>query len=221
MNIIDFISQVDWKSFVKNIKDFILPVTSLIFSSFAFYISYTDKKTKKFNLNLDFFTPCEEWLVDRESDEEPDVYHQHKFRIIDSVLLTNNSSLPVTVIKFTVSEMPEELNAFTMIGDDYSVTIKPPYKNLPNGGRAYSGQSLKKIANLSKFPPLPLPITIPPYESKITSLVFRYDESVKNKKIEINVHTSRGILKINRSVSKSRTSQLLTDYRPPQLDEFD
>lgn len=60
MNIIDFISQVDWKSFVNNIKDFILPVTSLIFSSFAFYISYTDKKTKKFNLKLDFFTPCEE-----------------------------------------------------------------------------------------------------------------------------------------------------------------
>lgn len=221
MNIIDFISQVDWKSFVKNIKDFILPVTSLIFSSFAFYISYTDKKTKKFNLNLDFFTPCEEWLVDRESDEEPDVYHQHKFRIIDSVLLTNNSSLPVTVIKFTVSEMSEELNAFTMIGNDYSVTIKPPYEKESYGSRGYSGQTLKKIANLSTFPPLPLPITIPPYESKITTLVFRYDESVQNKKIEINVHTSRGILKINRSVSKSRTSRLLTDYRRPQLDEFD
>ncbi|MEB5733445.1 hypothetical protein [Enterococcus hirae] len=221
MNIIDFISQVDWKSFVKNIKDFILPVTSLIFSSFAFYISYTDKKTKKFNLKLDFFTSCEEWLVDRESDEEPDVYHQHKFRIIDSVLLTNNSSLPVTVIKFTVSEMSEELNTFTMIGNDYSVTIKPPYKNLPNGGRSYSGKSLKKIANLSKFPPLPLPITIPPYESKITTLVFRYDESVKNKKIEINVHTSRGMLKIKRFVSSSQTSQLDTGYVPPQLDEFD
>lgn len=221
MNIIDFISQVDWKSFVNNIKDFILPVTSLIFSSFAFYISYTDKKTKKFNLKLDFFTPCEEWLVDRKSDEEPDVYHQHKFRIIDSVLLTNNSSLPVTVIKFTVSEMSEELNAFTMIGNDYSVTIKPPYKNLPNGGRAYSGQSLKKIANLSKFPPLPLPITIPPYESKITTLVFRYDESVKNKRIEINVHTSRGMLKIKRFVSSSQISQLDTGYIPPQLDEFD
>lgn len=221
MDVIDFISQLDWESFVKNIRDFILPVTSLIFSSFAFYISYTEKKTKKFNLKLEFFTPCEEWLVDRESDEKPDVYHQHKFRIINSVLLTNNSSLPVTVIKFTVSEMSEELNAFTMISNDYSVTIKSPYKNLSNGARAYSGQSLKKTANLSKFPPLPLPVTIPPYESKITTLVFRYDESVKNKRIEINVHTSRGILKINRFVSSSQTSQLDTDYVPPQLDEFD
>lgn len=117
--------------------------------------------------------------------------------------------------------MSEELNAFTMIGNDYSVTIKSPYKNLPNGGRAYSGQSLKKIANLSKFPPLPLPITIPPYESKITTLVFRYDESVKNKRIEINVHTSRGMLKIKRFVSSSQISQLDTGYIPPQLDEFD
>ena len=215
------ISHLDWKNIIQTIKDFILPVTSLVFSSFAFYNSYSDKKTKKFNLKLDFFSPCEEWLIDREDNDEPDVYHQYKYRLIDSVLLTNNSSLPVTVTKFSISEIKEDLNVFTMIGNDYTVTLKSPYTNLPNGGRAYSGNSLKKVANLSKFPPLPLPITIPPYESKITTLVFRYDNSLMNKKLTINTHTSRGISKTNRLVSSTQISQLVTDYTPPQLDEFD
>ncbi|MDT2661061.1 hypothetical protein P7E02_14370 [Enterococcus hulanensis] len=224
MSLLDFfqhISHLDWKNIIQSIKDFILPVTSLVFSSFAFYNSYSDKKTKKFNLKLDFFSPCEEWLIDREDNDEPDVYHQYKYRIIDSVLLTNNSSLPVTVTKFSISEIKEDLNVFTMIGNDYTVTLKSPYTNLPNGGQAYSGNSLKKVANLSKFPPLPLPITIPPYESKITTLVFRYDDSLMNKKLTINTHTSRGISKTNRLVSSTQISQLVTDYTPPQLDEFD
>lgn len=214
-------TQFDWKNIIQAIKDFIVPITSLIFSSFAFYNSYSDKRTKKFNLKLDFFSPCEEWLVDRENNDEPDVYHQYKYRIIDSVLLTNNSSLPVTVTKFSITEIKEELNIFTMIGEDYSVTIRSPYTNMPYGGRAYSGNSLKKVANLSKFPPLPLPITIPPYESKITTLVFRYEDSLKGKKLTVNIHTSRGVLKINRLVSSSQISQLDTDYTPPQLNEFD
>lgn len=221
MDFFQHISHLDWKNIIQTIKDFILPVTSLVFSSFAFYNSYSDKKTKKFNLKLDFFSPCEEWLIDREDNDKPDVYHQYKFRIIDSVLLTNNSSLPVTVTKFSISEIREDLNVFTMIGDDYTVTIKSPYKNLPNGGRAYSGNSLKKVANLSKFPPLALPITIPPYESKITTLVFRYDDSLMNKKLTVNAHTSRGISKTNRLVSSTQISQLVTDYTPPRLDEFD
>lgn len=221
MDFFQRISHLDWKNIIQTIKDFILPVTSLVFSSFAFYNSYSDKKTKKFNLKLDFFSPCEEWLIDREDNDEPDVYHQYKYRLIDSVLLTNNSSLPVTVTKFSISEIKEDLNVFTMIGNDYTVTLKSPYTNLPNGGRAYSGNSLKKVANLSKFPPLPLPITIPPYESKITTLVFRYDNSLMNKKLTINTHTSRGISKTNRLVSSTQISQLVTDYTPPQLDEFD
>lgn len=89
------------------------------------------------------------------------------------------------------------------------------------GIRAYSGKSLKKGADLSKFPPLSLPITIPPYESKITTLVFRYDESLVEKNITINVLTSRGTAKFNRFVSSSQISQLDTGYAPPQLDEFD
>ncbi len=221
MTISDLLSQINWEDTVKTIQDFILPITSLIFSSFAFYISFTDKKNKKFNLGLDFFKDCEEWLVDRESDVEPDVYHQDKYRIIDSVLITNNSSLPVTISRFSISEIPEELNAFTMIGIEYSVTIKPPYTTTPHGGRAYSGTTIKKTADLSKFPPIPLPITIPPYESKITTLVFRYDKSLVNQNLTINVHTSRGIAKINRFVSLSQLSRLENGYVPPQLDEFD
>lgn len=221
MSLIDFIKQFDWNNIVKTIKDFILPITSLVFSTFAFYISYTDRKNKKFNLKLDFFAECEEWLVDRESDSKPDVYHQNKFRIIDSVLLTNNSSLPVTIIEFSISGIPDPLNAFTMIGDNYSVTVKSMYDELPHGIRAYSGKSLKKGTDLSNFPPLSLPITIPPYESKITTLVFRYDESLVEKNITINVLTSRGTAKFNRFVSSSQISQLDTGYVPPQLDEFD
>lgn len=219
--IFQYLSHLDWKTFIQTIKVFVLPVTSLIFSSFAFYNSYSDKKTKKFNIKLDFFSPCEEWLIDRENNDEPDVYHQYKYRIIDSVLLTNNSSLPVTVTKFSILEIEEDLNVFTMIGNDYTVTIKSPYTKMPNGGRAYSGNSFKKVANLSKFPPLPLPITIPPYESKITTLVFRYDDSLLNKNLTLSTHTSRGISKINRFVSATQISQLDTDYTPPQLDEFD
>jgi hypothetical protein len=221
LNIFQCLSHLDWDIFIQPIKNFILPVTSLVFSSFAFYNSYSDRKTKRFNIKVDFFSPCEEWLIDRENNDEPDVYHQYKYRIIDSVLLTNNSSLPVTVTKFSILEIKEDINVFTMIGNDYTVTIKSPYTKMPNGGRAYSGNSFKKVANLSKFPPLPLPITIPPYESKITTLIFRYDDSLLNKNLTLNTHTSRGISKTNRFVSATQISQLDTDYTPPQLDEFD
>ncbi len=100
---------------------------------------------------MDFFAECEEWLIDRESDSKPDVYHQNKFRIIDSVLLTNNSSLPVTIIEFSISGIPDHLNAFTMIGDNYSVTVKSMYDELPHGIRAYSGKSLKKVLIYQNF----------------------------------------------------------------------
>lgn len=213
--------NMDWLSILGGIKDFLLPITSLVFSSFAFYISMSERKAKKFNLKVDSFSPCEEWVVDRDSDDKPDHYFQNKYRILEAVLITNNSSLPVTITKFSIVGIKDELTPFTKLGKDYSVTIESPTTKLPSGVITYSGRSLKLNADLDSFPPVPIPFTLGPYESITTTLIFRYDNSLSGKNIEIKVHTSRGVKSINRLVSKSYTSQLMTDYSPPQLDKFE
>lgn len=212
---------INWGNVISGVNEIIIPLTSLIFSSFAFYISYSEIGKKKFNLDLDFFSPCEEWLVDRDSNDRPDKYHQYKYRIIESVLLTNNSSLPITIAKFKIQGTDNELNPYARIGNSYSVTIKPTITNLAGGVNAHSGSSSKVTADLETFPPLPLPITIAPYESKQTTLMFKYNEPLKGKNIIIEVHTSRNIKMINRFVSSSRVSLLETDYSPPQKDKHD
>lgn len=213
-------TNLDWKTIVEAVKDFILPLSSLIFSTFAFYISFSERKNKKFNLKIDFLSEGEEWAVDRESDDEPDVYYENKYRLIESVVLTNNSSLPITITKFSITGIEEEITPFTRFGVDYAVTIISPKKRLPKGGIAYSGKELMKIADLTTFPPLSIPITIGPYESVVTSLIFRYNDPLVNSKIKINIHTSRGMKRVNRRVSSSHISQLVTDYVPPRSDEF-
>lgn len=201
MNHSFLLASIDWLLVFTGLKDFVVPITTLVFSSFAFYISFSESRRKKFNLKIDFFSLCEEWLIDRESNDLPDVYHQNKYRMIDAVLLTNNSSLPITITEFKIQGIDSKLNPYTRIGNSYSTTVVSPIKSIAPGVTAHSGGGVKKTADLETFPPIPLPITIAPYESVTTTLMFRYDEPLEGKNINIEIQSSRGVKTINRFVS--------------------
>ncbi|MFW7432862.1 hypothetical protein [Vagococcus carniphilus] len=106
------------------LKDFVFPVTSLVISLIALRFLLKNENKEKFSISIDFLSEhYTEWLVDRTSKTEPDVYYQNKFRYFPIIVITNNSSLPITVNRFKINNAIE-FSPFTRIGSDYQVTYE-------------------------------------------------------------------------------------------------
>ncbi|MGM0169904.1 hypothetical protein IGI39_004928 [Enterococcus sp. AZ135] len=198
------------------LKELLLPMTSLVFSSFAFGFTLKNELEKKMNITVDFLeNSLVEWLVDRESNEEPDVYHQAKIRFLPTVAITNRSSLPITITGF-VLDNSIRFTKFSRYGRFYQVTIQSNKKLHSSGVISYGGTNKVVAMDLDENAVLQPPVLLKPYESLVGVLFFAYEDSLVGN-TRLSVVTSRGKKVFQIRIAKQLVSQLITDYRPPQL----
>ncbi|MBO0477928.1 hypothetical protein DOK76_12715 [Vagococcus sp. DIV0080] len=199
----------------KILSEFIIPFLSLIISLLALYFS---SKKEKFSLTVDILTKeNSEWLVDRASNDDPDVYFFEKYRFFVTLVITNNSSLPITITEFSINEKLV-FNSFSLINNNYQVTVKNNWEEVFPGISGYGtgktiGISIKEGSLL-----LP-PITIKPYESAVGTIGFHYDTSIIGNNT-LHIKTSRGIKHIPLNIWKKYISKEKNDYIPIDISEL-
>lgn len=180
-----------------------IPLISLIFSTFAFVFTLKNEREKRFKLRINFFNsePLSEWIVDRTEDTVPDGYWQDNYRLILPVVITNESSLPVTVINFKLNNQ----HIFAIDSD-----IENTYKVTQN-----NKSHLRRVFKVSEKDKLLQPVfTIGPFEAVVGYVVFHYNKSqLGNNTLTIN--TSRGPTEVKFKLHSVLESKLKTDYEPP------
>lgn len=209
----------DWLTF--SLK-YVPQLVSLVFSSFAFAFTFREERNKRFNLDVKIVDETiPEWEVDRTSNESPDKYWQQKYRLFVTVVITNNSSRPVTINMFSLNNK-YKFGIYTEIGEYYKVTLKNGWttKTLSNGAKMYAGGQEKfqglNVDNETVLHPI---FTIAPYELASGLLFFTFNESLVGENT-IKIHTSRGDKEFPITIDKQLVSKLETDYSPPDLDQF-
>lgn len=153
------------------ILSFFLPLLSFVFSTIAFLFTLKNEYNKKFNLQLQVLDEnISEWKIDRFSTENPDNYFQYRYRLFPNVVITNNSSIPVTINSFSLNDK-YKFSIFTNNAKHYSVTIETN-STKKDEITFYSVGKEKKIEialdNNNVLKPV---ITIAPFES-VTGLLF-------------------------------------------------
>lgn len=196
----------------KFLSGFLIPLLSFFISLAALYFSL---RKEKFSLTVDFLTKeNSEWLVDRDSDHNPDVYFFEKYRFFSTLVITNNSSLPITITEFYINEKIV-FNLFSLINNNYQVTVKNNMEEIFPGIYGYGDG--KKIGITIKDGELLLPpITIKPYESVVGTIGFHYDTSIIGDNI-LYLKTSRGIKLVPLSIWKKYISKEKNDYVPTDI----
>lgn len=199
-------------------KEYFSPILSLIFSSFAFFFTLRNEKNKRFNLKFDILDEkLFEMKVDRTSNTKPDVYHQNQFRLIPMVVITNESSNPVTITEIKLND--DSVYGFaTKTGSRYETTFQTNIKKVSPGITIHTADDTQAIAFEDvDNKVLKIPLTIGPYQSSAGLIMFNYHSSLIGTNT-ISIKTSRGVKEFKIVVSSQYISQLNTDYRPPQLD---
>nr|DAF64636.1 MAG TPA: hypothetical protein [Siphoviridae sp. ctamP19] len=196
------------------ILSFFLPLLSFVFSTIAFLFTLKNEYNKKFNLQLQVLDEnISEWKIDRFSTENPDNYFQYRYRLFPNVVITNNSSIPVTINSFSLNDK-YKFSIFTNNAKHYSVTIETN-STKKDEITFYSVGKEKKIEialdNNNVLKPV---ITIAPFESVTGLLFFMFDESLIGKNT-ITVYTSRGNKEFPLTISSQYNSVVQTGYVPP------
>lgn len=196
-------------------------IVSLFISAVALYLSLKKEFSQKFNLEVILLDECLfECLVDRSSDDTPDKYWHTKYRLFPNVVLTNNSSRPITLIDFQLNN-EEAYTLFTEYGNSYTTTYQTNTTELGNGVIAFTTDGEEAITHvLNEKHMISLPVTLAPYESTAGILFFHYKQSLVGTN-KLNIRTSRGIKTVPLNVCKSYVSKLKNSYVPPEESLFD
>ena len=208
-----------------NFSDFlfklVIPIFSFIFSLSAFIFSLRKEKSKKFSIHckiLNEGTYIAESIVDRESNELPDVYHQDKYRFIPTIVITNNSSLPITITSFKLNNK-FSFDYFSRIGNEYKITLKDNKQIIDNRVVSFIPQDNLEIIYECNGDAILKPVfTLQPYESTTGIIIFHYNTSQRGD-CNIQIETSRGNSNIQFKISTIQESQLATTYKAPKLTE--
>ncbi|EMF0097275.1 hypothetical protein OUS07_002725, partial [Enterococcus hirae] len=189
---------------------------SLSISTIALSLSLKKEFSQKFNLDVIFLDECLfECLVDRDSNDTPDKYQHTKYRLFPNVVLTNNSSRPITLIDFQLNN-EEAYTLFTEYGNSYTTTYQTNKTELGNGVIAFTTDNEEAITYvLNKKHMINPPITLAPYESATGILFFHYNQSLVGTN-KLNIRTSRGIKTVPLTVCKTYVSKLKNNYAPPE-----
>ena len=189
---------------------------SVILSTFAFLFTLKNEWSKRVNISLQYLEKSiHEMKIDRTEDLIPDVYHQSPFRLIPTVVITNNSSLPITITEFKLSNN-SSFGFYSKVGEHYKTTYQTNIIDFGNGLSGISSDPIKTLhIELNKDNLLKPPFTIKPYESVVGALFFQYKESIFGSN-QLKILTSRGAVEFPLQVSKQYISRLKTDYVPPK-----
>lgn len=167
---------------------FIISVLSLVFSSIDFF--RRNPNIKFFQLGTEKTSIAIEPI--RTSNELPDKYQLLKYRVLSDVVITNGSSLPISIIDFTLNDKLL-FNSYSDPGILYSFKgiqgkVLPEHEALFGQNVTETTQSFP-IGDSFLTPIL----TIPPYTSLRGYLFFKYNnkDDVNLGKNTLKVQTSR------------------------------
>lgn len=181
---------------------------SIVFSTIAFIFSVKNEYKKKTNLKVTLLDKHKsfELVVDRENEYTPDVYFSDKYRFLPIISISNESSLPISIIDFSLNNDATFTN-FTKVGKLYRVTHNTMWTIGKMGVQHLSNSEEYIEYDLTNTPILKPPFTLQPYEATVGIIVFSYKNSLLgNNKLYIN--TSRKKQVINISISKKFVSKI-------------
>ncbi len=143
----------------------------------------------------------------KRSSKYPDPFYGNQYRILSEVLITNNSSLPISIISFTLND--------TLSYDSYV-----------DGGNYYlvTTSEISKTSLGSPDSPinyLTPNFTIDPYTSVRGNIFFNLSNSedfFKMDNHDLKIHTSRGVFNFELKVPNHIES--INPYNPFQDEEF-
>ncbi|TWW13938.1 hypothetical protein LABALGNA3A7_01820 [Dellaglioa algida] len=201
---------------VNTIVKYLIPITNFLLALFAFYFTFSKFRNEKANITLRYTNIIRETLVDRESDSLPDVYWQDKYRLIVPIVITNNSSKPISIYSFFINNT-YEFNMYTKVGGDYTTTTKTNISK-SKGITHISNSPVNQTKDFLDHKNTLIPVfTLDAYGSRAGVLMFHYDSSLR-KDNKLIVKTSRKDFTFDIGIEKWITSVIQTDYERPQLD---
>ncbi len=200
---------------------YLIPITNFLLALVAFRFTLFRFKEEKPNLTLKFIEDktFSELIPDRNDTDSPDPLWQYKYRFIPTVLITNNSSKPLTIYEFSINNEIFFNNNHQIHGSKYMITLQTNRYTDDDGIEFINDDSVIEIGFLINDQELLTPvITLAPHSSLYGNLIFSYDESLPANSL-LCVKTSRKDFHFELKVLKRFES--VFPYQKPQLDEFD
>ncbi|WP_088838955.1 hypothetical protein [Listeria sp. ILCC792] len=102
----------------------IVPITAFFVSLVTFYFALSNYLKQRPNLKLQQRNIQKAAVIiepDRYSNDNPDVHHNIPYRVICEVVLTNDSSLPISIIEFKLNN-DLVFNSYSKPGNTYEFT---------------------------------------------------------------------------------------------------
>lgn len=174
----------------------IIPITVFIVSLVSFYFALSNYLNQRPKLYLQQHNLQKTSIIiepDRDSDSDPDKHHHIPYRVICEVVLTNNSSLPISIIEFNLNN-DLIFNSYSQPGSKYEFSSKN-IKNLPeheNITSEFKNDIKTQVFPIGPYTLKPI-IKLDPYSSVRGYLYFKfYDkEQVRVGENKLQVITSR------------------------------
>lgn len=197
------------KHLIEFISTNLIAFSSLIISFVTLTITLRNHLETRPNLKVFQINPTASVLIkpDRISSDNPDVYWNTSYRVISEVIMTNESSKPISIIEFRLNNK-YAFNGFTKPGESYNVTTKPSKTRTPDG-IVFEG-----VSESIRFPIFedwlkPI-LTIPPHTAIRGHLFFniKSDKDVIVGKNNLTVITSRKTFNIKLEITQELVSQL-------------
>ncbi|ENY3075330.1 hypothetical protein [Listeria monocytogenes] len=174
----------------------LIPITVFIVSLVTFYFALSNYLNQRPKLRLQQRNLQKTSIIiepDRNSDIDPDIHHHIPYRVICEVVLTNDSSLPISIIEFNLNN---ELvfNSYSQPGSKYEFSSND-IKTLPeheNSIRGYGKHKIKETFPVGEYTLKPI-IKLEPYSSVRGYLYFKFrdKEQVCVGENKLQVTTSR------------------------------
>lgn len=197
-----------------------IPISNFLIALIASFFSASTFFKTRAKLKIDFLEQKQvQYLVDRGSDEEPDPYWQAKYRYFPKVVLSNNSSHPITIYGFILNG-DYLFDIDSEYGEHYTTTTTTN-RTEKNGIISVNMDPITKLKiPLSNTQVLKPVFTLKPFESCSGYLFFWYDEALPEKN-KLTIRTSRKNFSKTVKVDDIQKSVNPHSYEPPPLDTFD
>ncbi len=199
---------------LEQIAKTIVPITNLFLAIGLFYFACSNFISGLAKLKCKVISEPKQLLVDRNEDDIPDPYWQHKYRLLPLLVITNPTSKPITIYDFVLND-EHHFNLHSQTSEEYKVTLSSN-KATKNGYTTFSNQNVRSVVySLSKDKYIQPVFTLGPYESISGTLMFHYDTSLPTLN-KLQVKTSRKDFEFEIKVAQELTSVVNSGYVPPQ-----
>lgn len=201
---------------LDQITNYLIPISTVLLSFFAFFFSLSEFLSKRAKITFTLIDREEviEFVPDRSSKTTPDVLWNLKRRLFPTVVISNMSSNPITIIDITLNDDISFSRYRELHGPVYETTTQTNQTKF-KGGILINGDDIKVTGMKIEGEILEKVFTIPPYTSVRGTLFFAYNNSLIGRN-KLKIKTPKKDFIFDITVSKSCES-VLPPFDPGQL----